>query len=308
MKIESEFDKCILCLEQPADSWEHIIPESIGGRLQIKALCSRCNNTPGSGLISNVRMSSDIRLCIQNLKREIPDLYESMKKGLPYLAKGNDNKLVKLIRKNGEFVVLSQQEEDGSIIYDSKKARKHIAKMLKKQGLPGHEIAEKIDSLKKRESGGTVRLSNNLRAANRETGPIELCFVDLREKRVLLLDERVIVLIAYEFLSLLAGKSIYDRCFDCVRAFIKGGDKSESLVIEHLRFLSCGPYHEIYPQLSNTEVVVTIILFGEMVYRVHVKNIKLPSPDFVYAENLRNKKSLLAKSVEDAKRANCYEF
>jgi hypothetical protein len=294
MKIESEFDKCIYCLENPADSWEHIIPESIGGRLQIKALCSRCNNTLlGSELISKVRMAADVRRCIQNLKREIPDLYESMENGLPYLAEGNDNKVVKLIRKKAGFVVLSQQKEDGSIIYDTKKAKKHISNMLKNEGLRGHEIAEKIDSLKRLKSGETLRLSDNLRAGTRETGPIEPCFVGPKEKGASLLDEKVIVLMAYEFLSLLVGDLILDKKFGLVREFVRNGTTSKDLIIEHLTSRRYSPSHGIYPELLENEFIIKIILFGWMVYRVHLKGLNLSSHDLVYEEDLKKQATLL---------------
>ena len=39
MKVKFDFDRCILCTENPADSWEHIIPDIIGGRLQARILC-----------------------------------------------------------------------------------------------------------------------------------------------------------------------------------------------------------------------------------------------------------------------------
>ena len=55
MKIKFDFDKCILCAKNPADSWEYIIPEGIGGRLQIQLLCSSCNNDLGSKLIESCR-------------------------------------------------------------------------------------------------------------------------------------------------------------------------------------------------------------------------------------------------------------
>lgn len=308
MIIKLDFQKCIMCTENPPNSKEHIIPESIGGTLEIPALCTDCNSTFGSELVSKVRKDPSIRSAVSNLKREIPDLYETIEKGLPYLAKGNDDTVVKLIRKNGKFIVLSEKKEDGSIIYDSKKAGKNISKMLKKEGLPEHKIVEKIESLKKLKPDEMIQISNNLKAVNRETGPIEQCFVDINKKRVELLDEEVVVLMAYEFLSLLIGNLILDEQFGYVREFIKNRTKSEKLLIEHLTRREYEPYHEIYPELLETEIIINIILFGWMWYKVHFKDFKLSSPDFVYLEDLKNKRSLYAKSVDEAKKGIWYEF
>jgi hypothetical protein len=180
--------------------------------------------------------------------------------------------------------------------------------MLKKEGLPEDGIFAKIESFKKLELDKMISLSNNLRAVKRETGPIEPCFTDVTGKSVGLLDERVPVLMAYEFLSLLRGNLILHEQFGFVRESIKNGTKSEKLLVEHVARKEYEPYHEIYPELLETEIIINIILFGWMWYKVHFKDFKLSSPDFVYLEDLKNKRPLYAKSVDEAKKGIWYEF
>lgn len=231
-----------------------------------------------------------------------------MEKGLPYLAKGNDDTIVKLIRKNGRFFVLSEQKEGGSIIYDRREAGKYISRRLKKDGLPEHEIVEKIESLKRLKPDVMIQLSNNLKAVNRKIGSIEQCFVDLKDKRVQFLDERVVVLMAYEFLSLLMGNLIRDHTLHFIRDFIREGETSDRLVVGHYMTGSYSPDHGIYAEFSDEQITINIILFGWWWYKVHLKGVVLSSPDFVYAEDLRNRKPVWAKSIDEAKRNIWYEF
>ena len=44
MKAPGGFDKCTLCLSQDKLTYEHIIPESIGGFLKVDLQCAKCNN------------------------------------------------------------------------------------------------------------------------------------------------------------------------------------------------------------------------------------------------------------------------
>lgn len=301
MKIKFDFDKCIYCLENPADSWEHIIPESIGGRLQVRALCSHCNNSLGSELISKVRKDPSIRLAVKNLKSKIPELFRSIENGQPYFAPGKDNTVVRLIRKNGRYVIVPEQKEDGLIILDTKQVSKNIAQKLKKGGLTEDEIADKIQSFQELEPDKMIQLSNNLKVVKRETGPIEQCFTNLKDKRVNLLGERVVVLMAYEFLSLLIGNSIYEDRLDFIRNFIREGKQSAKLVIKSFMTRDYSPDHRIYPELLKREIIINIILFGWLWYKVLLKSFALSSPDFVYVEDLKNKKTLIAETVAEAK-------
>jgi len=304
MKVEFDFDRCILCTENLADSWEHIIPEIIGGRLQARILCSRCNNDLGSKLISKVKNDPSIRLAIRNLREEIPKLFEDIEKNQIYNAKGKNDNHIRLKYKNSKFETIAHKKEDGSLILDARKGIKNIAQMLRKEGLSEHEIASKIRSFKKLENNRIIRLSKTVRIVK---WSIESTFFPHLQGP--LLDEKVIALIAYEFLSLLVGNLIYNDKLDFIRDFIKEGKKSKKLVIEHLTSRHYVPYHKIYPELLEAEIIINIILFGWLVYKVHIKGVKLlSSPDFVYLEDLKSRKTLIAKSVDEAKQGIYYGF
>ncbi|MGH7799574.1 MAG: HNH endonuclease [Thermodesulfobacteriota bacterium] len=303
MKIDFDFYKCIYCLENDADSWEHIIPESIGGRLEAKILCTDCNNEKlGSKLISKVKTDPSIRLAIRKLKNDIPGLFEAIENNQIYIAKDKNNNVIRLRYKNSKLEIISHMKEDGSLVLDSKKGVKNIKQMLKKDRLSEDEIANKIQSFQKLDHNKVIKLSKSVQVTRWSTGPT---FPSLQGP---LLDEKIIALIAYEFLSLLLGNLIYDDELNFVREFIKEGTKSEKLVIEHLLSRHHSPYHKIYPELLETEAIINIILFRCLVYKVHIMDFKLSSIDFVYLEDLKNRKTLIARSVDEAKRGIYYGF
>jgi len=119
MKID--FDKCIYCLKKSADSWERIIPDSIGGRLQVQLFCSNCNKIRGSVLISKIKVDSSIRLAVKNLKDVIPALFETMENRQIYTAKDNNGNYIKLKYRNGEFETIADKKEDNSLFLDTKR-------------------------------------------------------------------------------------------------------------------------------------------------------------------------------------------
>ena len=68
MRVEFDFAKCIICLERSPGSWEHVIPRSLGGRLQARILCKKCNSELGSQIISSLQSDPSIRFAFENLK------------------------------------------------------------------------------------------------------------------------------------------------------------------------------------------------------------------------------------------------
>jgi len=302
MRIKFEFGKCIYCLKNPADSWEHIIPTSIGGRLQVQVLCSECNNNLGSKLISKVKTDPSIRLAVMNLRSKIPELFESIENHQIYGAKDENKNLIKLKYKNSKLEIIAHKKENGSLVIDTEKGIKNIVRILEKDRLSKDEIAEKIHTFKKLEDNKIIQLTDKLRVVK---WSIEQIFPSLKEP---LLDKKVITLIAYEFLSLLIGNLIYNNDFNFIRKFIKEEEQSNKLFIECLTSRHYSPYHKIYLELLENEIIINIILFRWLVYKVHLIGFKLTNTDFVYLEDLTNKKTLIAKSVDEAKQGIYYEF
>lgn len=304
MKVTYFFDKCILCLKNPADSWEHIIPKCIGGKLLSKTLCKSCNNFLGTELISQIPEDPSIKLAIDNLKNQIPNILDLLERHLVYFDRDKDGNLIKLKREGSGFKVLEKKLIDGSLILDTKKAQKHILNMLQKNGLTQEEINNRIESLKTAENGQTISLSNEIKAVKRSGKTVSLSLQGSK------FDNRIIALIAYEYLSLLIGELIYNSKLDFIRKFIIENITSPSIDIEKLRGNKYEPYHFIFPEYLENEVVIQVSLFGFLVYRLHlnIRGFKDFKYDFFYLEDLVNKRPIFAQTVEEAKQNKYYLF
>ena len=96
MHIHWPGDRCILCLKQTALTNEHVIPESIGGRLTSNILCAHCNSTFGSKIEAAARSDPSIRIAVENLSGRIPEvMLQILNEGglIPYIQKHGDFKL-----------------------------------------------------------------------------------------------------------------------------------------------------------------------------------------------------------------------
>jgi len=293
MKLPLKFDKCILCLEKNADSWEHIIPECIGGRLELENLCSDCNHKLGSELISQIPDDPSIRLAVYHVRSQIPKLFKSFEMHLTYFAEDKCG-IIRMKRKGSKMKVFTEKKDNNVFIMDTKDSYKHISKLLEKEGLTSNEISNKIKSFKNAENNIIVPISKTLKAERSSGKKINISLEGPR------LDKRIPALIAYEFLSLIINNQIYNTRFDFIRDFIIENIKCDKLVIEEIQ----GKYelcHIIFPKFLPTEIIINIFLFGWHGFRVYLKGFQLSPPELVYLEDLRNSKVRFFNSIDELK-------
>lgn len=125
-------DRCILCLQQDALTLEHIIPESLGGRLTSRFLCRKCNSTLGNRLEHAARFDPSIRIAGERLAPDIPELARRLAENQGYIGQSEAGLPPGYIRDGG-FRIFSKKLSDGSLVQPTDEARGTIEKILQKE-------------------------------------------------------------------------------------------------------------------------------------------------------------------------------
>jgi HNH endonuclease len=303
MKWPYEFEKCILCKINPPENWEHIIPESLGGRLQAKLLCVSCNSTLGSELIGNLKQNASIRLIMEDLKNELPSLYAKLMDKATFVGKSPDGTLIRVSRTNKGQKVLPSRGIDGSIIQDTKEASKTLENILVKDNLPLDEIEKLKLIFAELEEDAPLDISGSFTFVKR---PLTRLQPELNPK--VEIDDRLPTLIAFEFLALLIGNQILSTDFDDIRQYIRYGTLTENIVVEQVHGKKNDTVHAIVVEPTENTIRFHIRLFRWITFLVNFKHFIYKGLDSVYMEDLKLQKSLFAKTRKEAKQNIWYEL
>lgn len=302
MRIETNFEKCILCMERPIDSWEHIIPDFLGGRLKAWILCKKCNNDTGRNLIKTLKNDSSIHIAIENLKPQLPELWDRVTKRLPYYGEGDNGSVIEFARKGKGLKLISSKGAKGSRILGPSHGERKLASDIKKLGLSYREEKKLLESFVNCPLNSPFILSDGKTFIKREVGEIKPqikgCFV----------EERALALIAYEFLSLLIGHKIYSAHFDELREYILEGTPSERFDVSTLCGRKYEPYHVVFILPKDGSFTIVIRFFQWLVYEVNFHRFRYEWLNFVYLENLKKRQIWLAETSEDARNNLWYIF
>lgn len=304
MRLKSNFKLCSICLEEKELTFEHIIPESLGGILESDIQCADCNNRKlGSKLVSKAKRTYTIRLAINYLSKNLPKLYKQIEEGQEYIARKIDDTTSEAILKDGKIKSKAEKADDGSINVDRQDTEKKLREILTKEGLTKDEIEKKLDEFKKIEVDKPHKLTDTITVIKRK---FKEWFQKPSESY---LDERVITLIAYNYLCMVVGEIIYDSRMNFIREFILNGTKSDSLIIDQFPFTNeYAPYHKIFSEPKDTEIKVTIVLFGSIVCLVTVKNLSVPKDfNWILVQDLSERSVMISESFEAVKKRKIYK-
>jgi hypothetical protein len=296
MKIPTCFDRCTICLEEKPLTREHIIPESVGGTLEADLQCKDCNSGLGSRVVSQARKDPTIRFAIRSLRYQLPQLYHTMEEGQLYTAVDDDGQTVSAKLRDGRLKTRAQKMEDGTFIFDPKTGQETIQSVLQNRGLGPEEIRTTIDKFKDSPIGQLVGLSTQISAVRRE---IKSAFPQFEFPEM---DERVPVLVAYNYLCLLLGIQVFDKRLNFIRRRIVADEPSDRLKVEGLTSREYRPFHQVYSEPEEKGILVKISFFGWLVYHVHFLGVIYGGPYVIYVEDLKDKRSLLAFCVEEAQK------
>jgi len=275
--------RCILCLKSSDLSEEHIIPESIGGRLSIRFLCTSCNSIFGRTVEKTAKSDPSIRIALENLSQEIPDLYSQLTEKQSFQGKSKAGTVPGYIRK-GEFVVKSNKMADGSLIQPTKTARKSIEIILRRQGCTQKQIEKALSKFDVTPSNEINEILPGIEVSKWDLEKIELNF-----NGTSLMNPLVPLKIAYEFIACHLGASICasePQLEEIRNALLTQNANNECFQVDRLNAKEYKPFHGVVLERNKQYAQVQIRLFGWLAFRVHFKRLRVHAPRCAYTHFL----------------------
>ncbi len=276
-RLDWPHDRCILCLTSAPLTYEHIIPEFLGGRLQVRFLCG-CNSKIGSREAA-LKSDPSIRLAIGHLRDKIPGIAASVSEGQPFFAKSRRGK-VRGIVKRQQFQISASREPDGSWIQPTKTGRKTIAAWLNEQ-YEAAEVERLLRQFDEAPDDTEINLGSSIRAIKWSHGDPRPAL----EGR--LIDDGSILKIAYEFLACHLMGAIYNPRFDDIRAAILGQPGQPGAYrIERVRGEGYAAMHGLALEAGAPHIIVQVRFFGWLAFRVHFLRVAWGGPRYAYTLDL----------------------
>jgi HNH endonuclease len=277
-------DACIVCLESDQLSLEHVIPNALHGGLTCRFLCSACNSRFGSKIDAKAKSDPAIRTAARALEKSVPRMVADIEEGQRYLIH-TDVAMLHGLKRGDEFRGTWHKMPDGSSIAPEKNAIESLRGRMRSEGLGGDAIEAAIARYMAAEPGEIVDMSPTWAAkklAAYLAGP------DLQAPNA---DPLLFVKIAYEFMALLVGRSIYDRNphLDELRDVLKNLRRdSDAFQVEVLSANDDAPFHGIAFEGNLPHATFQIRLFGKSAYRVHLKRIAVEHKLITYTHDLES--------------------
>lgn len=237
-------------------------------------------------------------MAVHYLRDSIPELADKIEEGLNFVAEGAGGAAVVVSQKNGRWKTRAKEISGNCLVMDSNDAQKYLASKLKKRDMPNLEIEAWAKRFADCENGQELQLTTGETFLNNEAT------VRLPELTSGPVDDRVAVLVAYEFLALCFGEKIFSPEFNAIRDYIRLGTKTEQVHVVHKITRQYTSDHRVRFRVIDNTLTVFVQFFRWYVFEIKFCNIPMPSQEIVYIEDLEKKQRLLALSPEDAKQGN----
>lgn len=263
---------------------EHLIPESLGGKLTSRFLCKACNSRLGHSLEGHAKKDPTIRQLVAKLGSQIPKLATELEEGQSFVTVGPGGSSKGRI-KNGNFVVHAAKLADGSLIQETHTAAKTIRKLLEREGLTELQVALALQTLANASENVKLSLSPAIDVVKWSGTGI----------RALLdgpmLNNLIPVKSAYEFLALHVGTAIYQNTppLTAIRSSLHSGRMdSMHIEVERLQAPDAKAFHGLVFEGNQPYAKVQVRIFGQLAFRVHFKTLSIGGPRAMYTHDLRS--------------------
>jgi HNH endonuclease len=267
-----EDDRCVVCLHPKGGglSNAHVIPRAVGGKLVVRNTCADCNSRLGATAEAGLKDDPRIRISIEDLQAQIPDLAASMRAGQGFIAR--DEEAVIRATPSGEgFRILDSPQEGGSRVKDPERAWNEIETTLRRQfGADDAQVAAVRVVHDAAPEGELVELAPGIAIRKGSVDSFTLPFTEP------LVEDRCFLSIGYLFLSLLIQGAIYADALQSIRdALLRGVAPDGSWSVESylVRSRPHEPWHGLAVEQSEPHVVLQVRLFGQHAWRVDLSRI-----------------------------------
>jgi len=271
--VSIPINQCFACLEHTTLTDEHIIPQSIGGRLTDKLYCKECNDIFGRTIDKEISSNfGHIGTALQ-IQRERgktqPFEVKEIKSDTQFHFNGQN------LKRKKPIVKFKVKEDGETLDWADVTARSE----------------EELDKIM-----GSIRTKYRMsgsdqRSEERHPGPIDTTYVKVFDTNLI---RRAVTKMAYSFLCYkVSSTEVLSEPFHSTRAYIRSGIKDDlaSANFVHTRFMCdyIRPLHKIHISLNrrNGLVVGYVMIFG--IYRFTVllatgysSRLEWPCLDYTY--------------------------
>ena len=280
MNLNWPTPRCILCGWGDSITKEHLIPACLGGKLSAEFLCKDCNSKLGHGAESLVRKDPQIRLGIERLASNRPDLVDKLRKGLEYIGQSEQGE-VRGYMQEGNFVVKEGKLDDGSLIVSPGESLDHVKRMVEREGRGQLFCVDgDLDHLS---SGESVEAAPGIEITNWGVDSVKPDFSRPEIEPV------VPAKIAFEFLALHSGDKIYKNPLPLAsirRQLLEGELSVGDIHVERLIAQNERLFHGLAFEGNDQGAKVQIRLFGQLAFRVQFRHLAINCPRLGYTHDL----------------------
>ncbi|MEJ8855928.1 HNH endonuclease [Variovorax robiniae] len=286
--------QCIVCLATSDLTVEHLIPESLGGRLTSRLLCRACNSRIGHQAEGRAKADPTIRSLVAKLAPAIPKLAVQFAEGQRYVSSGPGGVSPGYV-KGGEFLVRSTRLDDGSLIQPTPQAAKTLQQLLVRENHAAVDIARALQRFTDAPENTRVEIAPRIEVVKWRIEGIQPALDGP------LLNLLVPIKSAYEFLALHLNTAI---CADApglraIRAALRGSPIDLAhITVERLQAPEAKPFHGLLFEGNNPWATVQVRYFGQLAFRIHFRTLSVDGPRFVYTHNLESNDEHVATSTD----------
>ena len=292
MKIPWPYDHCIACGKLADLTEEHLIPESLGGRLTADFLCKSCNDDLGHRIEGLAKKDPAIALAVRDFEATHPEQAGGLADGMDLIVHSVGG-TSKARRWGNEIRVRRHKLPDGSLIQPTDEARESVKRMLEKRGTPPNPLEEALRKFDSAPPDERVEIESGLEIVKWTVVRVQ---PDLSGTP---LNPLLPLKIAFEFLACHLGAAIYDSAppMEAIRDSLRSGALDDSVQVEFLRGERKELVHGLLFEGNDPYARFQIRLFGKLAYRVHFKHLAVGGKRFVYTHLLKSDEEGIAEAT-----------